>query len=539
MDNLNCKSLVSDYSLVYQFLGTFATLGIFFLVLALSNQSLKFPLVGEELGGYNKRRRYYLDNAVELYKQGYKKFKNSIWRITSSDGDVVILPLKYTEELRKIADDIVNNAKALDKLTEAKFTGLKADNPLMIHIIKADLTHNLPKVNQLLTLEVARTVPEELGPCTEWTEVNINQKLLRIVAIVSGHIFIGPELCRSPEYLHASIRFTVDLFTAAARLKRWPRLLRGLVKYFVSELDDVQEHRRAAHEFLKPVLRQRRERAKQGEEMSSDLLQWIIYKADKYDVKTDEEIAEIQLNLSMAAIHTTTMTATHMYVQCSRSPINSNLTDLFTNLSVITSVYDIVGHCPEVIPEIREEIRSVLAANDNIMTTQALFQMKLLDSVMRESQRCNPATPVRLVREVLKTFKFSDGTEIPAGTTIGLPHLSTVQDPEHYPDPLTYNPHRFAKIRSGEAEDPLNYPSREQYQFISVTKENMGFGFGRHACPGRFFAANEIKLICARLLMDYDIKLPDGVKARYPNIVRGNAITPDSTKTIMVKRAAA
>lgn len=77
------------------------------------------------------------------------------------------------------------------------------------------------------------------------------------------------------------------------------------------------------------------------------------------------------------------------------------------------------------IPELRKEIRSVMAANDNVMTTQALYQMKLLDSVMRESQRCNPATPVRLVREVLKTFKFSDGTEIPAGTTIGLPHLST------------------------------------------------------------------------------------------------------------------
>lgn len=165
--------------------------------------------------------------------------------------------------------------------------------------------------------------------------------------------------------------------------------------------------------------------------------------------------------------------------------------------------------------------------------------MKLLDSVMRESQRCNPATTVRLVREVLKTFKFSDGTEIPAGTTIGLPHLSTVQDPTFYPDPMRYDPYRFARIRSGEAEDPLHYQSKEQYQFISVTKENMGFGFGRHACPGRFFAANEIKLICARILMDYDIKLPDGVKTRYSNIARGNALTPDTKKTIMIKKAVA
>lgn len=182
----------------------------------------------------------------------------------------------------------------------------------MVHIIRSDLTHNLPKVNQMLTTEVARTVPEELGPCTEWTEVTISQKLLRIVAIVSGQIFIGSELCRSPGCLHASIRFTLDLFAAAARLKRWPFLLRPIVRYFVSELGNVQEHRRAAHEFLVPVLRQRRERAKQGHEMPEDLLQCMIDKADSFDVKTDQEIAEIQLNLSMAAIHTTTMTATHM-----------------------------------------------------------------------------------------------------------------------------------------------------------------------------------------------------------------------------------
>ncbi|KAI1248628.1 hypothetical protein MGN70_009828 [Eutypa lata] len=448
MDNLTMSSLATNYSLAtsysmtYKLLGTFATLGAFYLIsyLLLSHQSLKFPLVGEELGGYHKRRAYYTDHAVELYKQGYKKFKNSVWRITSSDGDIVILPLQYTEELRRMPDDVVNNAKALDKLTEARFTGLKADTPLMVHIIRSDLTHNLPKVNQMLTTEVARTVPEELGPCTEWIEVTISQKLLRIVAIVSGQIFIGSELCRSPEYLHASIRFTLDLFAAAARLKRWPFFLRPIVRYFVSELGNVQEHRRAAHEFLVPVLRQRRERAKQGQEMPEDLLQCMINKADSFDVKTDQEIAEIQLNLSMAAIHTTTMTATHI-------------------------IYDLIGHCPEVIPELRKEIRSVMAANDNVMTTQALYQMKLLDS----------------------TFKFSDGTEIPAGTTIGLPHLSTVQDPTFYPDPMRYDPYRFARIRSGEAEDPLHYQSKEQYQFISVTKENMGFGFGRHACPGRFF----------------------------------------------------
>ena len=62
---------------------------------------------------------------------------------------------------------------------------------------------------------------------------------------------------------------------------------------------------------------------------------------------------------------------------------------MWINYLRLESLYDIVAH-PEVIPDLREEIKSVLEETDGVMTTQALFRMKLLDSVMRESQRVNP-----------------------------------------------------------------------------------------------------------------------------------------------------
>jgi len=43
------------------------------------------------------------------------------------------------------------------------------------------------------------------------------------------------------------------------------------------------------------------------------------------------------------------------------------------------------------------------------------------------------------------------------------------------------------------------------------------FGYGRHACPGRFFAANELKVIIVKILERFEIKYPDGVKERYQN----------------------
>lgn len=71
---------------------------------------------------------------------------------------------------------------------------------------------------------------------------------------------------------------------------------------------------------------------------------------------------------------------------------------------------------------------------------------------------------------------------------------------------------------------------------MTVTKDFLHFGYGRHACPGRFFAANEIKLILARILLDYDIRMPDGQTERYANINMGTDAFPDPTKEILFKR---
>ena len=141
-------------------------------------------------------------------------------------------------------------------------------------------------------------------------------------------------------------------------------------------------------------------------------------------------------------------------------------------------LYDLVGYCPEVIPQLREEIESVQAAHNGIINTEALYKMKLLDSVMRESQRLNPTNVMRMQRCVLQSFQLSDGTTIPAGVDIAVPALPVNLDESKYPDPDRFDPYRFVHLRSGLKEDPIGYVSREQYQFISVTKENMAFGFG-------------------------------------------------------------
>lgn len=210
----------------------------------------------------------------------------------------------------------------------------------------------------------------------------------------------------------------------------------------------------------------------------------------------------------------------------------------YSRADPLERLYDLIGYCPEVIPELRKEIQTAMDGQGGKITTETLYQMKLLDSVMRESARLNPTNVMRIQRHVLQSFQLSDGTVIPAGVDIAVPALPVNLDESKYPDALRFDPYRFVRLRSGEKPDPNGYGSRELYQFISVTKENMAFGFGKPACPGRFFAAAEIKLILIFILRDFDLKMPDGLEGRYANNVRGTSITPDFSKSIMIRRRA-
>lgn len=122
------------------------------------------------------------------------------------------------------------------------------------------------------------------------------------------------------------------------------------------------------------------------------------------------------------------------------------------------SLYDLVAR-PDLVQELREEVNSVLKANGGVMTTHALFEMKLLDSVMKESQRFNPGSigssekgtishnlkladtsQVRFTRFVNKDITLTDGTHLPAGSWVEANHGAIVADPALYSNPEVSKP---------------------------------------------------------------------------------------------------
>ena len=113
---------------------------------------------------------------------------------------------------------------------------------------------------------------------------------------------------------------------------------------------------------------------------------------------------------------------------------------------------------------------------------------------------------------------LSDGTHLPHGTKVLSPLAGVARDDRYYASANTFDPFRFFRMRKQSDEDA------NRWQLTSISDTSLNFGAGKHACPGRFFAGNEIKMVLSYLLLQFDLKLKDGQE-------RPKAMTLMMTKT--------
>ena len=139
--------------------------------------------------------------------------------------------------------------------------------------------------------------------------------------------------------------------------------------------------------------------------------------------------------------------------------------------------------------------------------------------------------PASFGRRVLKGITLSNGQCIPPGCIIEVPSQAIYNDSTYYPDSEKFDGFRHYKLRRGGST-----ADHARNQFVTTNEQNLAFGYGRHACPGRFFAANEIKMIVAKMILDYDIKMPDGLHERYANIEVGRTSSPNPAKKLLFKK---
>jgi cytochrome P450 len=130
-------------------------------------------------------------------------------------------------------------------------------------------------------------------------------------------------------------------------------------------------------------------------------------------------------------------------------------------------------------------------------------------------------------RVALSELELSDGTRIHKGGHLAVA-TERMRDPAVYSDPERWDGYRFLNMRQ-------NTPGKEYAaQLVSTGADHLGFGHGEHACPGRFFAANEVKIALVHILLMYDFRLPKGVEPRV--MVRGFSLAADPKAKLELRR---
>jgi cytochrome P450 len=356
------------------------------------------------------------------------------------------------------------------------------------------LSQNLGKVTETLSKETSDSFSDLFTDNPDWHEVSPKQTMLGVVIRLSSLVLLGPEVSRNPDWHRAIMQYAVNVLTAYYALSVWPRFLQPLVHWFLPGCRRLRTHLREARNIIQPLVDKKRAEVTTPMKPSDNLIQWM----DELSRGRQFDAAHSMIATSTAAIHTTS--------------------DLFSQLLI-----DLCKE-PDLIDSLRKEVITVITSEG--WKRSALQHLKLMDSVLKESQRLKPALIVSMRRKALDDIKLHDGLEIPKGAFICV-SAHQMWDPTIYPEPEKFDGYRFLKRSQIQGHE-------KDSQFAVTSVDHMGFGHGTQACPGRFLAVDVIKITFCHMLLKYDWKLPEGYK---PVVLKmGMRLQADPTAKLLIRR---
>ena len=197
------------------------------------------------------------------------------------------------------------NAEVYSML-QGQYTHLGEDRRDLIPLIRHDLTKSMNRGSlSLLQDEAHIAFDKELGNPQDWTTVPIYFKLLRIIAMATGRIFVGSPLNRDEKWLNASISFTTDAIAVIRENGAWSPLLRPFIGRFLPSVKKVQKDMEDAAEWMAPlvndVLSGDKEKLKDVEVGSRGTFMSWAMKYIPDEKKTATEMAASQMMVSPCA----------------------------------------------------------------------------------------------------------------------------------------------------------------------------------------------------------------------------------------------
>ncbi|KAF4442286.1 cytochrome p450 [Fusarium acutatum] len=437
----------------------------------------------------------------ETLAKGAQLCPDSPFQVASYTGPKLILPQKYAEEVR-VAEN-VHFTKSVTADLPWSLPGFKAFklqhyyDRVLPTVIRTKLSLSLNQLTKGIVEETISVIEDLFGEQTrggEWKTISIRGAAMQIVAQNTLRIMVGEKLCRDPELIDIHTRHAGAVFAAGSEIRAFPTALWPIVHWFLPLPQQLRKQLKRAEEIMGQEVRRREQEARtaiaSGQKMAKfgDSVAWHVDVTNSLGVKDYDQTAG-QLAFTMAALHNTS-----------------------TQLGGV--MWELCEH-PEWIDILRKEVISLVTEMG--WTRQTLAKMDLMDAFFKETQTYirGPLTTVRRYAE--KDLVFHDGLTIRKGRRFFLMPLIRIDQQGEF------DPYRWVKRRD-TSDDPKGL------LFVASGLESQTFGLGKHACPGRFFAHDEMKVATALLILKYDWrKLPTTPKP-YFGAKEDVAIFPDGVE---------
>ncbi|KAL4935180.1 cytochrome P450 [Aspergillus oleicola] len=444
-------------------------------------KSARFPTINIDKKAASAKEQF-VSSSRQLLAEGARKFGGPFNLITES-GPIIILPPSSVE-----AVNAEKNLSFIDWVRVehlSKFETFRTMRPwphgMFSEAILKGITRPLPKFTKPMSVEMTRCLDDTYGPQKKWHATYIMDDVQSWIARLSAVVFLGEELARNEEWVRITTTFTVNLFTAIRATKYYHPLIRPIIDWFAPLNRQVRTDMNIACDILKPILKERHEEVRAAERegrkpnVPDDAIEWFRKSSNG---RSYPEM-HIQLGLAQVAIQTT----------------SSQLTQCVLNLC---------AH-PEYIQPLRDEALSVLGKHG--LHKPALAELILLDSFLKETQRLKPESMATMHRRALADIDLPGDIHIKKGDHLAVSSHS-MWDEENYPNPEQFNPYRFVERRKIPA-----YEHKSAY--VSTSADHLGFAHGKLACPGRFLAANMMKIAMLHIIFKYDLKIDAPGEAKW------------------------
>ncbi|KAF2478184.1 putative cytochrome P450 [Lindgomyces ingoldianus] len=487
-----------------------------FLTKRIARKHSAHPLVGSpsSLAPRFLLNLIFASGAVRVIESGYRKFKTRTFQLIRGDGNVVVLPLEIVEELSTIPPNIASPHGALEHDLLGPYTGLNLILESRLHhsIVQRKLTPRLPALTPYLESELTSAIDEYFPTCEEWTEIQPFRLLGQVAARLTARALVGPGLCRNPVWLDISVNYTESLFKTIVILRLFPSWTHAFLSKLLPSYWAGRNYVSSAKALLGPKISSLLRKSDEGTWSPSEspdeynVLAWLADLAKGTD-RDANALAHVEVLLALASVHTTL-------------------------LRMVNVLYDLAQH-PEYFRELQDEIEDVRARRRD-WDHSSYSQLQKLDSVLRESQRISPPTILGMKRLFKQDFTFANGLHIPKGTYVCMPTYTIENDPAHTPNPTTFDGFRSYRVRQA-LQDSQHQKEANEYQFSSFGKTVLNFGYGKAACPGRYFASLIIKMVFVKLLTEYEFKFLEGTE-RPKNLIVHEFLFPWPWDRILVRR---